>query len=392
MKVSIFSQLALIFCLMSGVAQAETFRVNNVASLAVGTGGHTFTSIQAAVNAASNGDTIHIEGSVTPYNEAVTINKPLVVIGPGYFLNMTAESQFNKESAKITGNIIFAHGSAGSTLAGVEQQTSSGGYNQSAFTITGNTAWNGNRIIIRDNNIRLISCKLIYVELDNAIYNDNPTGELRSITIQRCLFNPGMVSDSRQANGGEIRDVVFQNCFFRNSHATAAERLVIRGMTGKQSGWRISNCTFYHTFTITLENTIFANNLFYIVTAGEINANAGTNQNFVNNVANIALTGTNAVNLWNLGANNSISYVGENQWFTMTGGNQLYGMFFTSANSSSPQRDPNNPSNITAERGMYGGGNPYAQSGLFRIPTVYDIAMDNEVGDQFEMIIRARTR
>ena len=38
-----------------------------------------FTTLQAAVTAASNGDTIYVEGSATQY-EGATINKPLTIV------------------------------------------------------------------------------------------------------------------------------------------------------------------------------------------------------------------------------------------------------------------------------------------------------------------------
>jgi hypothetical protein len=65
-------------CLTMG-AYANILRVNNVDSSAP------YASIAAAVAAAADGDTIMVDGTSVDYDD-VTINKRLVVIGPGYWL------------------------------------------------------------------------------------------------------------------------------------------------------------------------------------------------------------------------------------------------------------------------------------------------------------------
>ena len=60
-------------------AYANILRVNNVDSSAP------YASIAAAVAAAADGDTIMVDGTSVDYDD-VTINKRLVVIGPGYWL------------------------------------------------------------------------------------------------------------------------------------------------------------------------------------------------------------------------------------------------------------------------------------------------------------------
>ena len=67
-----------ITCLVMAT-QASTFRVNNVDPSAP------YASIADAIEVASEGDTIMVEGSSTSYGD-VTINKRVVLIGPGYWL------------------------------------------------------------------------------------------------------------------------------------------------------------------------------------------------------------------------------------------------------------------------------------------------------------------
>jgi hypothetical protein len=76
-----------------------------------------FTTLQAAVTAASNNDTIYVEGSAIEY-EGATINKPLTIVGPGFFLSENPKTQANNVSATFNTNITFASGSEGSTIMG----------------------------------------------------------------------------------------------------------------------------------------------------------------------------------------------------------------------------------------------------------------------------------
>lgn len=76
-----------------------------------------FTTLQAAVTAASDNDTIYMEGSATNY-EGATIGKPLTIVGPGFFLSENPKTQANNTSAVIDSEITFTSGSEGSTIMG----------------------------------------------------------------------------------------------------------------------------------------------------------------------------------------------------------------------------------------------------------------------------------
>ena len=59
-----------------------------------------FTTLQAAVDAATNNDTIYVEGSATAYDGA-TIDKPLTIVGPGYYLNENPKTLFEEFSTVL---------------------------------------------------------------------------------------------------------------------------------------------------------------------------------------------------------------------------------------------------------------------------------------------------
>lgn len=104
--------LMLISAMCSSLAAQNLYRVNNNADFDAD-----YTTLQAAVTAASNNDTIYVEGSSTEY-EGATINKPLIIVGPGYFLGENPKTQANTSEATFNSAIIFESSSDGSTLMG----------------------------------------------------------------------------------------------------------------------------------------------------------------------------------------------------------------------------------------------------------------------------------
>lgn len=70
-------------CLILSLSlSATTFATVRTVSNNAGTVAQ-YTTIQAAVNAAVNGDTIYLHGSTVPYVGFTVTDKRLVVIGPG---------------------------------------------------------------------------------------------------------------------------------------------------------------------------------------------------------------------------------------------------------------------------------------------------------------------
>jgi hypothetical protein len=76
-----------------------------------------FTTLQAAIDGASAGDTIYIEGSAVSYGNGI-FNKKLVVFGNGFWLTDNPNTQARKESS-IVGQLTFNAGSEGSEIQGM---------------------------------------------------------------------------------------------------------------------------------------------------------------------------------------------------------------------------------------------------------------------------------
>lgn len=77
-----------------------------------------YTTIQAAVAAAVDGDIILVEGSPNAYG-GFSVTKRVTIQGPGYFLTENTGLQANLNSASIIGSLSFDAGSAGSTISGM---------------------------------------------------------------------------------------------------------------------------------------------------------------------------------------------------------------------------------------------------------------------------------
>lgn len=81
-------------------ANATSWRVNNNPAIDAD-----FATLEAAVAGASAGDTLYMEGSNFSYGAGV-LTKPLVLIGPGYFLTENDSTQVSNLEANFTSFVI----------------------------------------------------------------------------------------------------------------------------------------------------------------------------------------------------------------------------------------------------------------------------------------------
>jgi hypothetical protein len=112
-KITIFS-IAAIFLALN--VNAKVWRVSNrvINGLTVNAD---FTTLQAAIDGASAGDTLYLMGSPSSYGSG-SFNKPLVVIGPGYWLDQNDSTQAVQNHARVQ-NLSFNNGSQGTIVSGL---------------------------------------------------------------------------------------------------------------------------------------------------------------------------------------------------------------------------------------------------------------------------------
>jgi hypothetical protein len=236
--------------MIAGNTDAKIWRVNNNPGKS-GTFGSMviFADLTSALRSdlLQAGDTLHIEGSLMVYGKngqtatnCDTVRKKLLIVGPGYLLGSNAETQHNKESARVrTLHVLPA--AKGTVIAGLEQAapesvayyngaTSNFPYNLcTVYSIVINSSYANSvtnarnwgiepacfKLRIEADNVTVSHCKLFYVDLYNK---DRP---LENITITGCMFNPGLIT----ANAGvqSVKNLTITGNYFRNEWGSGGE-------------------------------------------------------------------------------------------------------------------------------------------------------------------------
>ncbi len=108
MKTKVFLLLSAVICSFN--ANARIWRVNNMSGA-----DPDYTTVQEAIDVASNGDQIYIEGGVY---EGFTINKPISIVGTNFAAMENSDIETPSTATQISGDVIFKAGSAGSYIVG----------------------------------------------------------------------------------------------------------------------------------------------------------------------------------------------------------------------------------------------------------------------------------
>ena len=314
----------LLFALVVSVgSDAALWRVNNITGVNAN-----FTTVTAAVTAASAGDTIYVEPSPTNYGGA-TLNKKLTIIGNGYF-NSTGFYTYNaglqaKMMSSALNGVTFGVGSEFSTLMGCH--------------ITGTVSTVVSNVTIKRNLI------------DGYIYLGNLQGSsyvnVSNIDVRQNVIGQGLISSQFSTNSGAV------------------------GMTNVNIQNNIISTYFYMQFQLPVGISGFImNNTFY---SPYYNVDVYNFQ--VNN--NIMIGG-------NFTANNNVFFnnVATNTTFGNANGNQqnistiaLFTNYGTGAADTSYVLNPSGPGIGTgfggANVGPFGGPDPYKLSGIPPVPTIY---------------------
>ena len=311
--------------LITTEADAAVWRVNNITGVDAD-----FTTLTAAVTAASAGDTIYLEPSTANYGGA-TIDKKLTVIGNGYF-NTTgfytahAGLQANATSSSTHG-IIFNQGSEFSTFMGCY--------------ISGDIYINASNINIKRNYVT----GLVYFRNQQSGSYVNRS----NIDIRQNVLIGGFSTSQFSTNSGTvgITNVNIQNNII--SQNFYAQFTLPAGISGF-----IMNNTLYQPYTyLDVYNFQINNN---IMLGGAFNPN---NNVYFNNIA----TGSQFGN-----ANNNLQNITTTALFTNYG---------TGASDSSFVLNPSGPGIGAGFNGVdvgpYGGPDPYRRSGIPPVPTIYEL-------------------
>lgn len=311
-------------------SSAKIWRVNNAGIPA------DFTTIQAAHDASTvlAGDTLHIEPSWISYGALVSTKK-LIILGPGYFLDLNTNQQANPAIATIE-SFTLNTGSSGTVISGL--------------TITGTNLISTGNITISRNHIS----GNIYLSRDYSYSDIIITGN----------YDINSVNHSGSSNATLITNVLIYNNLIGFVSFTAQYSGVIAN--------NIFNSYNSTTYNFTIKNNICTNSINYPVFTGNFNT-------ISNNIC--------ATSLGLPEGNGNQTSVSMSTVFVGATGNSTDGQWQL-ANGS-----PALGAGLNGEDcGMYGGSTPYHLSGLPEIPSVYFLsAPSTSNGNTLPVTISVKT-
>lgn len=304
-----FSLLAVLsVLLLTGAAHAGIITVDKNAG-----NNADFTSLQAAHDAAADGDTLYVSGSSESYNR-LTLTKKLFIFGPGYFLAENPDTQARPLRAEVSG-FTFGIGSDGSLVTGIFLQSN---------------------INVQASNITIKRNRFDFNDTFITINNDRTN----------ILILQNYMSDNRSSAGVSMgsnnQNIIIANNFINR----AGTSNIITGPSSSSA--IIKNNVLFGA--VNIQNSTFQDN---IIRGGAFTSS----NNLVSH--NIADSGV----LDGLGSNNQ-GNVDMNTVFNLTGSSD--GQWQLKDGSPALGAGVSD-----GDIGMYGGGDPYVLSGIPSIPAIY---------------------
>ncbi|MFN8251065.1 MAG: hypothetical protein U0V75_04220 [Ferruginibacter sp.] len=306
-------------------ANAATWIVSNVPGFPAN-----FSSLQACVDAAANGDIIIVQGSGASYGD-VEVTKMLTILGPGYFLNQNPQTQAVMASAKLN-SIYFKNGSGGSILEGMNINGSAPfGYPAGAPCFSGSSSSYSIKI-----DSAAVTCIANYWE--DWIQVSNSTGTVIKGCFGNSIFGYINISDLH------VENTIFINAFFNN--AVVKNSLFYYGINA--GSHCVDNCIFINNIIsnspgyFSFGNSSFSNNIF---TSDPLGVNAG------NNLVNV---------------DPNTLFIG----FPNQGGNSYDGRFRLKSGSPAIGNGEGG-----TDIGPFGGNSPYQLSGISLHPNIWFVNM-----------------
>jgi hypothetical protein len=319
----------LLAAMTANLANATVHRVNNTPGVDAD-----FNNLATAISTAIAGDTLYVEGSNSSYG-TVTLDKKLILVGPGNFLTINDSTQALKQVAEIS-NLTFNTGCDGSVIYGmyingrvdINEDSVSLYRNRIYYTSSGNMIdlQNGvKNIVIAQNHIHSN-----YTTNVVMFINDNCTG---------ILIANNWISQDQSSEFG-----LSYNCYsssymaiedqYTNSEVTYLNN-VIRGNWECDYAIAINNIhvagCIYHT------GTVFYNNIGY-----NSNLPAG-NGNQIN------------VSMATVFERSGVNWYQDDNWWKLAAGSPALG------------------AGVNGEDcGMFGGGLSYVLSGMPPIPAIFE--------------------
>ncbi|RYY14990.1 MAG: hypothetical protein EOO04_29355 [Chitinophagaceae bacterium] len=317
-------------------SSSNVFRINN--TKATSEQQKIFNTVQEAhdFSGTKAGDTLMIEGSSLPYAEVV-LNKPLVLIGPGYFLTQNPQTQSNTLDARMR-RITLNPLAAGTILEGLSFAVGSSAYTPAVAA---------NNAIIR-------KCLL-----SSAIHLSDRSSGLQVIG---CYFESNALGISTTAY--TATNIAFKNNIVIGHLNVAAT-----------PSWQNNFSVVEHNViggSVEVTASIFRSNILMNGLATfKINSN---------NIQNNLLAGTQFT------GNGNQTY-GLKQIFGSPAGRSADGMYSLAAGSEyiAAGYDGSQP-------GVFGGTTGYVLSGIPPIPVIYEFLADGSANKEAGLLVTIKAK
>ncbi len=306
--------ILVIIALLASNANAKIWRLNNNFGINAD-----FSDLNVAYSSASAYDTIYVEGSNSNYG-SLTLNKPLTIIGTGYFLTENPMTQRQLYASSFS-SVTFSSGSAGSLLTGISVNNYLYIYT-SDITIEKNYLYYG---VTFNNNAGISNIKIF----SNYIYGGiNASTYPASSWVVNMVIKNNYISNYNSGYGINLQ--------------TNSSGLIINN---------VFNATSTSSPVLNVNNFLITNN---IINQGLIYNT--TYNNFVNNICNSTQLPAGNNNQLNVNMANVFLNTGstDGRWMLKAGSPAIG----TGVNG--------------ADCGMFGGDDPYVLSGIPG-PSIYDI-------------------
>lgn len=287
---------ALITMIALSTAHATVWRVNNIPGVDAD-----FTSIATAISAASAGDTLYVEGSHINYG-AVSLNKRLIIIGTGYFLNANDSTQALPNSTMFT-TVTVSSSATGGIIYGVDLDniTISANdftlqrcyiYSASSTGVPVEVATNTSNVSILQNYIRNGYCSSstsYALEINSNCSNIIVSNNMIMLGAYNCNYDPYAVLMSSSSSAIFAHNVIYGD--FRVYNSVVQNNILARGdMSGSSNvvQYNIDNGASFGTGNgnqisvninnvLTLSGSYSADDDYYELKAGSPALGAGMN-------------------------------------------------------------------------------------------------------------------
>ncbi len=338
MKLKVILLACTIVVFFSTITSAKIWQVNNNPGVTAD-----FTSPQAAINDinVSDGDTLYVAGSSISYG-SLTLNKKLIIIGPGYFLDENPDTQAVTEAAK-TGFIHFESGSAGSVIAGL------------TIYVTGPIT----AVQIQDDLDDIMITRTM-IQSDGSFSILIGESATNILITQNYIVNSASPGGSSTVGVSDEAEVTITNNYIERTEIGFAAIDTVSGSGAPADLVVRNNVT---KGDLILKNTDFRNN---IIRQGSITIDPALTNSIEFNlgpVTTVFPVGVGNINILDPDA----EFIGpgstDGQWQLLPGS--------IAVNAGDPGAQFNDLNGTRNDMGMFGGGTPYILSGIPAIPTIY---------------------